>query len=98
MKRTVRLREEADRHVNSAATWYQKQRTSLGHDFLDEVLSTFQSIVERPLTYPVMYRNTRRALLRRFPFAVYFRVEQRAIVVTAVLHGSRHPRRWQSRK
>jgi plasmid stabilization system protein ParE len=98
MKRTVRLREEADRHVNSAATWYLKQRAGLGHDFLDEVLSTFRSIADRPLIYPVIYRNTRRALLQRFPFAVYFRIDGRAIVVMAVLHGSRHPRRWQSRK
>jgi plasmid stabilization system protein ParE len=35
--------------------------------------------------------------VRRFPFGIYFRVEQQPIVVVAILHGSRHPRRWQRR-
>ena len=47
MKLTVRLREEADRDVNAAAAWYEKQRRGLGHDFLDEVLSTFESMTEQ---------------------------------------------------
>jgi plasmid stabilization system protein ParE len=35
--------------------------------------------------------------MTRFPFGIYFRVEQAQIVVVAIIHGSRHPRRWQSR-
>jgi plasmid stabilization system protein ParE len=35
--------------------------------------------------------------MTRFPFGIYFRVEQSQIIVVAVIHGSRHPRRWQSR-
>jgi plasmid stabilization system protein ParE len=64
---------------------------------LDEALSAFQLVAEQPLTYPVVHRNTRRVLMTRFPFGVYFRVEQSQIVVVAVVHGSRHPRHWQSR-
>lgn len=97
MKRILRLREEADRDLATAASWYEQQRDGLGHDFLDEALSAFQSIAEQPLTYPVVRRNTRRALIPRFPFAIYFRVESSHILVIAVMHGSRHPRRWQSR-
>jgi plasmid stabilization system protein ParE len=35
--------------------------------------------------------------MARFPFGIYFRVEQIDIVVVAVMHGSRHPLRWQDR-
>jgi toxin ParE1/3/4 len=97
MKRIVRLREEADRDLAAAASWYEQQREGLGHEFLDEALSAFQLVSEQPLTYPVVHRNTRRALMTRFPFGIYFRVEQSQIVVVAVVHGSRHPRRWQGR-
>ncbi len=93
----VRLREEAERDLGAAAAWYEQQRVGLGHDFLDEVLSTFELVAEQPLKYPVVHRDTRRALMARFPFGIYFRVEQSQIVVVAVIHGSRHPRRWQSR-
>lgn len=54
-------------------------------------------VAEKPLTYPVVHRNARRALMTRFPFGIYFRVEQSQIVVVAVIHGSRHPHHWQGR-
>lgn len=97
MKRIVRLREEADRDLTAAASWYEQQRVGLGHDFLDEALAALHRVAAQPLTYPVVHRNTRRALMTRFPFGIYFRVEESRIVVVAVVHGSRHPSRWQTR-
>jgi plasmid stabilization system protein ParE len=97
MKRTVRLREEADKDLAAAASWYEQQRRSLGHEFLDDALSMFRLVAEQPLAYPLCHRNTRRALMHRFPFGIYFRVEDSNVVVVAVMHGSRHPRRWRSR-
>ncbi len=97
MNRAVRLREEAEEDLAAAALWYERQREGLGHEFLDEALSAFHLVAEQPLRYPVVHRNTRRALMTRFPFGIYFRVEQPQIVVVAVIHGSRHPRRWQGR-
>jgi toxin ParE1/3/4 len=97
MNRTVRLREEADQDLASAASWYEQQRAGLGHEFLDDALSVFRLVAERPLSYPLVHRNTRRALMTRFPFGIYFRVEQTQIVVVAIIHGSRHPHRWKSR-
>jgi plasmid stabilization system protein ParE len=97
MNRVVRLREEADRDLTAAASWYEQQRAGLGHEFLDEALATFKLVAEQPLRYPAVHRDTRRALMTRFPFGIYFRIEQSQIVVVAVIHGSRHPHRWQSR-
>jgi plasmid stabilization system protein ParE len=97
MKRIVRLRDEADRDLTEAASWYEQQRSGLGHEFLDEALRALQAIADQPLIYPVVRRNTRRALIPRFPFGIYFRVDNSDIVVVAIMHGSRHPRRWQSR-
>jgi len=36
--------------------------------------------------------------MARFPFGIYFRVERSQLVILAVIHGSRHPRRWRSRR
>ncbi|WP_368428830.1 type II toxin-antitoxin system RelE/ParE family toxin [Sulfuricaulis sp.] len=92
----VRLRPEAEQDLADAATWYEEQRQGLGHEFLDEVLTMLTSIAETPLMYPDVHRNTRRAVIHRFPFSVYFRLEDATIVVIAVMHGSRNPRRWKS--
>jgi plasmid stabilization system protein ParE len=93
----VRLRPGAEQDLADAAAWYGEQRQGLGHEFLDEVLTMLSSIAETPLMYPNVHRNTRRAVIQRFPFGVYFRVEDATIVVVAVMHGSRNPRRWKSR-
>ncbi len=93
----IRLRTEAENDIFEAASWYEGQRSGLGHDFLDAIESIFQLIAEHPLQYPVMHRKTRRALLSRFPFGAYFRMEKEDIVVVAVMHASRNPVRWRER-
>lgn len=97
MTTVVRLRVEAEHDVEDAARWYEKQRRGLGSEFLDEVRRTFRAISEQPFMYPVVARSTHRALVRRFPFGIYYRVEQVAIVVVAIMHGSRHPQHWKER-
>jgi hypothetical protein len=62
----VRLREEADLDLAEAASWYESQRTGLGHDFLDSVLEALDRIGENPVAYPVVYRNTHRGLFPGF--------------------------------
>jgi len=93
----VRLRPEAEQDLADAAAWYEEQRQGLGHEFLDEVLTMLSRIAETPMMYPNVHRNARRAVIHRFPFGVYFRVEHATIVVVAVMHGSRNPRRWKNR-
>lgn len=97
MKLEIRLRPQAEQDLADAATWYEEQRQGLGHEFLDEVLTMLSNIAKNPLIYPDVYRSIRRAVIQRFPFSVYFRVESATIVVVAVMHGSRNPRRWKSR-
>ena len=93
----LRLRPEAELDLAEAALWYEEQGSGLGDQFLDEVLAVFSTIAETPLMYPIVHRSTRRALIHRFPFGVYYRVETTVIIVVAVMHGSRNPRRWKSR-
>lgn len=93
----VRLRPEAEQDLTDAAAWYEEQRQGLGHKFLDEVTTTLSNIAETPLAYPNVHRGTRRAVIRRFPFGIYFQVKKATIIVVAVMHGSRSPHRWKSR-
>ena len=97
MSLPVRVRREAEGDLAEAAAWYEAQRPSLGQAFLDEVDAAFERIGEEPLRYPVLHRQTRRALIHRFPFGIFFRVTEEAIVIIAVLHASRDPRHWQAR-
>ncbi len=93
----VLLRPEAERDLLDAAKWYEEQRPKLGQEFLDEAAATLTAIADAPLMYPQVHRDVRRALLQRFPFGAFYRIEGSAITVVAVMHASRDPRRWKSR-
>jgi len=93
----IRLRPEVEGDLLEAANWYEQQRIGLGTDFLNAVAVTLSRISAFPSAYPTVYKSTRRALLPRFPFGVFYHVEDERVVVIAILHGSRHPRNWRSR-
>lgn len=89
----VRIRPEAEQDMTEAALWYEQQQRGLGQEFLDEAVAVFVRLAETPLGYELVHRSVRRALLRRFPFAVFYTFEE-DVVILGVLHGSRHPRHW----
>jgi toxin ParE1/3/4 len=92
------LRPQAEAELLDARDWYEEQRPGLGGAFATEVDMVLTSIVQAPLAYPRVQGETRRALVRRFPYAIYFHATSDEIVVLGVIHGRRHPRRWQSRR
>lgn len=89
---------QVDLDVAGAFNWYENEQAGLGLEFLEELRATYDRIVEGPLKYQDLRSGIRRALLRRFPYGVYFAVEGDAIVVLAVLHASRDPAEWQRRR
>ncbi|MBL0716858.1 MAG: hypothetical protein JJV89_02305 [Desulfosarcina sp.] len=56
-----------------------------------------RSDAETDIEEAAVHRHTRRARIHRFPFGIYYRIEEESLVVVAVMHGSRHPKRWQQR-
>lgn len=92
------LRPQAEAELLEARDWYEDQRPGLGSAFAADVDGALGGIIRAPLAYPRVQEEIRRALVRRFPYAIYFRAMPDEIVVLAVLHGRRHPRRWQSRR
>lgn len=93
----IRLRPEVEGELAETAAWYQEQWCGLGLRFLDEVEAGLEVISEMPLLFAVVHRNIRRAPLRRFPFGIFYHVDDEGIVVVAVMHDRRDPRNWQAR-
>jgi hypothetical protein len=70
--------------------------------FLPKRPSRYSEPIERmsadPQQFPTIYQNVRRALLRRFPFALMFVIgPDDTPTVIACFHGSRDPGYWQKR-
>lgn len=96
---SLQLRPEAQADLATAAAWYEEQAKGLGKLFLAEVRQCIHRIHANPEAYPVVQGQTRRALIRRFPYGIIFLIvpEHSVIVVLAVLHCGRDPRLWSRR-
>jgi len=98
MMRRVIVRPEAVDDLSAAFDWYESQCPGLGRDFAREISHCIDSIAESPFLYALIDGTLRRTLARKFPFAVYYLINEEEIVVIAVLHCARDPETWKGRK
>ena len=90
------VRPEARADLLDVFHWYQEQSDGLGFDFklcVDEVISSIQ---RNPLIHKAVFQNVRRAVTRRFPFGIFYTVENSKIIVLAVIHARRDPGNWKT--
>jgi toxin ParE1/3/4 len=92
------IRPEAEVDLNDAFLWYERQREGLGADFLLCFEESLQKVRRNPEIYPLVRRPVRRAWIRRFPYGLFYVVEQGVVAVLGVLHARRDPKCWQSRR
>lgn len=95
---TIRLSSAAKRDVREAKDWYAERQPDLDLLFRDELDQALDRIRAFPESYPVVYKELRRANLRRFPYAIFYRRRESDWLVVAVIHHARHPRHWQRRR
>lgn len=96
MKRAVRFLPEALEDLLESQRWYASREQGLGQTFAEAIGVAVERIAQEPATFPCVYGAVRRLVVRRFPYAVYFREVSDQILVLAI-HGRQDPRRWQDR-
>ena len=67
----------------------------LGAEFALEPSALLERIADNPVQFPEIGEGIRRALLHRFPYAVYFLISEDTPVIVAVLHQHRKPDAWR---
>ena len=94
MKYELLLRGRAKADIRRAAKWYERQREGLGREFVAEVDSALGRMEANPEDYEVVHREIRHAILRRFPYGVFYRIRAAKISVFAVVHLKRDDIPW----
>jgi plasmid stabilization system protein ParE len=97
MNRPLIIRPEAERDLSEAHDWYELRVPGLGSDFLLSIDTALSSIQQTPELYATLWKNVRRVLIRRFPYGIFYLVEEARIVVIAVMHARRDPETWRRR-
>lgn len=86
------------REVEEACNWYDERKDGLGDEFFQELEAVLVRIAENPQTFPLTSEGRRKGRLRRFPYAVYYRVLTDRVRILAVVHDRRHPLQGARRK
>ena len=92
-----RFTPEADAELTKARDWYSHQRKDLDLEFMQCMEVALSRIRSNPRLFPVVHGTLRRAVVRRFPFAILYEVTAEEIQIIAVFHSRRNPDVWRSR-
>ena len=94
---TLSFHRLAERELNDAAYYYDRQNPGLGAAFLDEVERICADIAAFPHAGATLHGAIRRRMVRRFPYALLYTVQTDTIRILAVMNLRRRPTYWFGR-
>ena len=97
MKYEISFLEEADLDIEETYIWYETLSLGLGKRFFENIRNTIEYIVANPYMFRIVYKRIRRALVSKFPYGIYYVVENEKIVIIGILHFYRHSNSWKKR-
>jgi len=90
----LHISASAESDLAEAREWYKRIRPGLEIDLELCIEAATQRILENPLAFPEILPNVHKAIIKRFPYAVIFRIRKNHIEIEAFFHGKRKPGSW----
>lgn len=89
----IKLLPVVHRELRKAKKWYNEQKGELGEEFKEAVNTEIAYIKEHPENYQKKYKELRQSLVTRFPYAIFYLVEEqeKRVIIFGVLHTKRNP-------
>ena len=99
MEYNLILDNDALNDIDEAASWYEKQQKDLGVEFLLKFEEAVEFLQKNPKIFAIVFSHFRRMLLNKFPYAIYYSVNEKKkeVEVVAVFHTSRSSEIWKKR-
>jgi|SRR5580658_5059777 plasmid stabilization system protein ParE len=91
------LHPEALEEWKSAVAWYFERNETAAVNYVAEMDQAIYLITASPHRWPEGLHGTRKFVLQRFPFAIFYCEQETGIQVLAVAHGHRRPGYWKDR-
>ncbi len=93
----VRFTKEAACEFMESVEWYESRGKGLGLKFTDEMDSLLERIKLNPDIYPNIVENIRRIQMNKFPYSVFYTIENNFLIILRVFHNKRKPIKWEGR-
>ncbi|MGI0482478.1 type II toxin-antitoxin system RelE/ParE family toxin [Geminocystis sp. CENA526] len=93
----IKISKEAELDLDEAYQWYKSQVNQLGSEFIRVVDNNLALIQKNPFASPIIHNNIRRKLLPRFPYGLFYVIQDDIVFVLACFHVKRDPQQWKRR-
>lgn len=92
MAYSVRYNEAATAEIETVIGWYSQPDINKGAEFVRELERTEAHLASHPELYQRIEGAIRRAVLRRFPYSLFYVIEIDRVLVLACMHHHQKPR------
>ena len=90
----LNILEFAALEIADAKEYYNLQQSKLGERFKKDVQNAIDTILSFPQLYPEVSDSLRRCILHRFPYSIFYTIENDTIIILSVAHQRRKPYYW----
>lgn len=87
----------AEEDLDAIHEWYQQCDENVFKRFDKAISEKLTSILSNPHQNPIIHRDIRRAVMKKFPYSIFYQIIEDRIIILSVLHHKRNPRVWKKR-
>lgn len=87
----IRILNSAVQDLIDGARFYERQELGLGEYFLDSLYADIDSLILYAGIHAKFFHQYQRLLAKRFPFAVYYKIDGGTVLIYAVLDCRSNP-------
>ena len=93
----IEISEEAEIDFDKSYEYYFEGSIKVADTFFRTINYSLENIRQNPFSFPIVYKIIRKYLVKKFPFVIYYQIEDSTIKVIAIFHTSRNPEIWNER-
>lgn len=94
----VEFTSYAREDIREIALWYRNEQDGLDDRFIFSLKASLDSLIKNPFVYQINFHSVRSMLMKRFPYRIYYLIEEPAILIVGVMHTKRNPKLIRRRK
>jgi plasmid stabilization system protein ParE len=93
----IAYHKEVKGEIKSAYRRYEKEKEGLGEEFAECVHGQIAYLEMNPKIHAKVFKDVRKAVVKRFPFCIYYTIEGDRVFILSVFHTRQNPAKWQAR-
>jgi len=93
----IELSDEAESDFDNSYEYYFDESPKVADTFFQRINISLENIKKSPNSFPLVHKTLRKYTVSKFPFVIYYQIEDVSIKVIAIFHTSRNPKIWNER-